>query len=72
MQSLFAVRNIHIPITCVLADDVGQLLTVLVQFNKDQLAKQLQCTFAALLEMVKNRIPSIWASVDAQNTVRPS
>ena len=54
------------------ADDVGQLLTVLVQFNKDQLAKQLQCTFAALLGMVKDRIPSIWTPVNVQNTVRSS
>ena len=55
-----------------LADDVGQLLTVLVQFNKDQLAKQLQCTFSALLGMVKDRIPSIWTPIDVQNTVRSS
>ena len=61
--------NACIFIKCVLSDDVGQLLTVLVQFNKDQLAKQLQCTFATLLEMVRSQIPSIWTTVDVQNTV---
>jgi len=64
--------NACIFIKCVLSDDVGQLLTVLVQFNKDQLAKQLQCTFATLLEMVRSQIPSIWTTVDVQNTVSHS
>ena len=54
-----------------LVDDVAQLLTILVQFNKDQLAKQLQSAFATLLGIVKSRIPSIWTPVDVQNTVRP-
>ncbi|XP_065910972.1 putative elongator complex protein 1 isoform X2 [Dysidea avara] len=49
-------------------NDVAQLLTILVQFNKDQLAKQLQSAFATLLGIVKSRIPSIWTPVDVQNT----
>ena len=40
--------------------DIGELLTVLVQFNHDTLARQLQQVFAKLLNMIKEQMNSIW------------
>ena len=41
-------------------DDIGELLTALVQFNHDTLASQLQQVFNKLLNMVKEEMDTIW------------
>lgn len=45
---------------CVCVGDIGELLTALVQFNHDTLARQLQQVFAKLLNMIKEQMNSIW------------
>ena len=40
--------------------DIGELLTVLVQFNHDTLARQLQQVFNKLLDLVQEHMSTIW------------
>lgn len=50
--------------------DIGELLTVLIQFNHDTLARQLQQVFAKLVNMIKEQMNSIWPPT-SHNVVTP-
>lgn len=51
------------------ADDIGELLTALVQFNHDTLARQLQQLFTKLLNTVKEQMNTIWPPTTPHNAV---
>ena len=51
---------IFVTLIHVCVGDIGELLTVLIQFNHDTLARQLQQVFAKLVNMIKEQMNSIW------------
>jgi len=50
-----------------MVDDIGELLTVLVQFNHDTFARQLQQVFNKLLNMVQEHMSTIWPPAATHN-----
>ena len=55
-----------------LQEDVGSLLTVLVQFGCTNEARSVQKSFSELLEMIQSSIEMVWTSAPTSTNVQVS